>query len=68
MFKRKIEAELIEWKKSLMIKKKAFILKWLRQTGKTFIVKKFANENYNNVVYINFKVDLNGSFQSEADR
>ena len=40
MFKRKIETELIEWKKSLMIKKKAFILKWLRQTGKTFIVKK----------------------------
>lgn len=27
MFKRKIETELIEWKKSLMIKKKAFILK-----------------------------------------
>ena len=67
MFKRKIETELIEWKKSLMIKKKAFILKWLRQTGKTFIVKKFANENYNNVVYINFKVDLNMKKAFESD-
>lgn len=39
----------------------------MRQTGKTFIVKKFANENYNNVVYINFKVDLNMKKAFESD-
>ena len=39
----------------------------MRQTGKTFIVKKFANENYNNVVYINFKVDLNMKKTFESD-
>lgn len=38
MFKRKIETELIEWKKSLMIKKKAFILKGARQVGKSYII------------------------------
>lgn len=59
MFKRKIELELLKWKKSLKIKKKAMLIKGLRQTGKTFIAKKFANEHFNNVIYINFKVDLN---------
>ncbi len=58
MFKRKIEKELIEWKESLKFKKKAFILKGMRQIGKTTIIKEFAKRNYKNVVYINFKVDL----------
>lgn len=59
MFKRKIEQELIEWKKSLQIKRKAFILKGMRQVGKTTLIKNFAYNNYSNVIYINFKVDLN---------
>lgn len=58
MFKRKVEFELTEWKKSLSIHKKAFVLKGLRQVGKTYIVKKFAFENYENVIYINFKEEL----------
>ena len=58
MFKRKIETELNDWKKSLSIKKKAFVLKGLRQVGKTYIVKKFASENYENIIYINFKEEL----------
>lgn len=58
MFARKMELELKKWKESLAIKRKAFILKGLRQVGKTFIVKKFAQENYKNVIYINFKVEL----------
>ena len=58
MFARKMELELKKWKESLSIKRKAFILKGLRQVGKTFIVKKFAQENYKNVIYINFKVEL----------
>lgn len=58
MFERKIEKELYKWKESLQFKKKAFVLKGLRQVGKTFIIKKFANENYENVIYINFKTDI----------
>ncbi len=58
MFKRKIEKDLIEWKESLKIKKKAFILKGMRQIGKTTAIKEFASKNYKYVVYINFKVDL----------
>ena len=58
MFKRKIENDLIEWKESLKIKKKAFILKGMRQIGKTTAIKEFASKNYNNIIYINFKVDL----------
>lgn len=64
MFKRKIEKELIRWKKSLAIKRTAFLLKGLRQVGKTFIIKHFAYEHYEHVVYINFKLEahMKGAF------
>lgn len=55
MFKRKIMDELISWKNNTKTKKKALVIKGLRQIGKTYIVKKFAQENYQNVIYINFK-------------
>ncbi len=42
MFVRIIEKSLFEWKESLKIRKSAFILKGLRQIGKTFIIRKFA--------------------------
>lgn len=58
MFKRKIEKELTEWKESLKFKKKAFILKGMRQIGKTTIIKEFAKKNFKNVVYLNFKIDI----------
>ncbi|MBR3693767.1 MAG: ATP-binding protein [Erysipelotrichales bacterium] len=54
MFKRKIYSELLTWKESLKIKKRALVIKGLRQVGKTTIVKNFCQENYENVVYINF--------------
>lgn len=54
MFKRKIMDELIKWKNSTG-KKKALVIKGMRQIGKTYIVQAFAKENYENVVYINFK-------------
>ena len=54
MFKRKITDELIKWKNGTG-KKKALVIKGMRQIGKTFIVQAFAKENYENVVYINFK-------------
>ena len=59
MFERKIEQELMNWKNSLKYKKKAFILKGLRQVGKTVIIKKFASENFDNTIYINFKEEIN---------
>lgn len=54
MFKRKITKELLAWKQNTG-KKKALVIKGLRQIGKTYTVKAFAEENYENVVYINFK-------------
>lgn len=54
MFKRKIMDELLAWKNDTG-KKKALVIKGLRQIGKTYIVRAFAEENYKNVVYINFK-------------
>lgn len=54
MFKRKITDEIYKWKNSTG-KKKALVIKGMRQIGKTFIVKAFSEENYENVVYINFK-------------
>ncbi len=55
MLKRKIMQELINWKNNKTTKKKALLIKGLRQIGKTYIVKQFAKENYKNVIYINFK-------------
>lgn len=52
MLKRKIETYLSDWKKS--DNKKPLVIKGVRQCGKTYIVKKFAKENYENVVYMNF--------------
>ena len=54
MFKRKILQELYSWKNAPR-KKKALVIKGLRQIGKTFIVRYFAEENYKSVIYINFK-------------
>ena len=54
MFRRKIMAELEAWKNSSG-KKKALVIKGLRQIGKTYSVQEFAKENYKNVIYVNFK-------------
>ncbi|MBE5847769.1 MAG: ATP-binding protein [Lachnospiraceae bacterium] len=54
MFKRKITDDIFRWKNSTG-KKKALVIKGMRQIGKTFIVRAFADDNYENVVYINFK-------------
>lgn len=52
MLKRKIYQSLIEWKKQT--EKMCLVVKGARQVGKTFIIDKFARENYENYVYINF--------------
>lgn len=54
MFERKILNSINKWKESLKIKKKALIIKGLRQIGKTTIVQEYCNANYENVIYINF--------------
>ncbi len=38
------------------------MIKGVRQCGKTFIVKKFAEENYPNVVYMNFILEPDKKF------
>lgn len=52
MLKRKIERELLAWKNSSG--KKPLIVKGCRQCGKTHSVLRFAKENYQHVVYLNF--------------
>ena len=47
MFRRKIMLELENWKNSTG-KKKALVIKGLRQIGKTYSVREFAKENYKN--------------------
>lgn len=66
MFKRKIVNELNTWKNSTG-KKKALVIKGLRQIGKTYSVCAFAKENYENVIYINFKNNSSAKKVFEGD-
>jgi predicted AAA+ superfamily ATPase len=52
MLKRKIMDALIEWKRTK--RKECLLLKGARQVGKTFIIREFAKQNYENVIEINF--------------
>ncbi len=54
-FKRKIDDFLLNWKKDSA--HKPLIVKGARQIGKTESILHFANENYSNVIYINFALD-----------
>ena len=47
--------ELIKWKNS--DDRKPLIVRGARQVGKTYILKEFGNENYENVAYFNFDHD-----------
>ena len=53
-FKRKIYKELIEWKNDP--NHFPIIIDGLRQIGKSYIVDKFANDNYENVIVFDFRV------------
>lgn len=52
MLKRDIWPQLVSWKER---KHHPLILKGLRQTGKTYIVKKFGEEMYPNTVYLDLR-------------
>lgn len=54
-FKRKIDEFLVQWKNTPS--HKPLIVKGARQIGKTESILHFANENYSNIVYINFVLD-----------
>ncbi len=54
MYYRKIMKDIDKWHDSLKIKKRALIIRGLRQVGKTTVVKEYAKTHYDNVVYINF--------------
>lgn len=66
MLKRKIEEELIAWKANP--NRKPLVIKGCRQCGKTFIVQKFAEENYANVVYLNFMQDSDYALAFEGSK
>lgn len=52
LLQRKIDIILKEWKANN--DKKPLVIKGCRQCGKTFSVRNFALQNYDNVIYINF--------------
>ena len=55
MMKRKITNALIEWKHSE--ERKPLILNGARQVGKTYILEKFGEEHFENVIYINMEIE-----------
>ena len=50
---RKVMKDLLEWKKSK--KRKPLLIYGARQVGKTYIVKEFGTEQYENMIYVNFE-------------
>ena len=67
MLKRKIESVLAEWRNSES--KKPLVIKGIRQCGKTYIVQKFSEENYESVIYVNFilEPDKKSAFTGNID-
>ena len=63
MLRRKIMEELLKWK--VRPDKMCLIVKGARQVGKTYIIDKFARENYRYRTYINF--DENPAYTSIFD-
>lgn len=63
MLKRKIYQSLIEWKNNP--DKMCLVIKGARQVGKTFIINQFAQENYQNYIYMNF--DENPGYKAIFD-
>ena len=53
MLKRKVTHYIKKWVDSK--NKKCLVIQGARQTGKTYIVERFAEENYEEIVEINFK-------------
>lgn len=54
--KRKIEEKLLNWKEKSK-NRKPLVLNGARQVGKTYILKKFGREYFQNVVYVNLEIN-----------
>jgi len=54
--KRKIYIDLLEWKDTEL--SQSLLIKGARQVGKTYIVKTFGKNEFNNVLYLNFEDQL----------
>ena len=67
MLRRKIIEKLQEWKRQEG--RKPLVVKGVRQCGKTFIVQRFAEDNYEHVVYMNFvkQPQLSAAFEGSLD-
>ena len=63
MLERKVYQELLQWKNKK--EKMCLVVKGARQVGKTFIIDKFAKENYENYIYMNF--DENPGYKAIFD-
>ncbi len=61
VLKRKMAGRLEKWRLSQAEKPKAFLLSGARQTGKTYIVREFAHEHYDNFIEVNFLDDKTAS-------
>ena len=53
--KRKILKSLVEWKTDE--ERKPLIVNGARQVGKTYILEKFGNEHFENVIYLNMEIE-----------
>ena len=63
--KREIFNDLIKWKNSK--NRKPLIIHGARQVGKTYIIKEFGKEYYDNLIYVNFETNKEFSSQIEAN-
>mgnify|MGYP004568360039 FL=1 len=59
--RREIKNELIKWKDSA--NRKPLIVHGARQVGKTYIIKQFGKEYYDNLIYVNFETNQEISSQ-----
>ena len=59
--KREIINDLIKWKESK--NRKPLIIHGARQVGKTYIIKQFGKEYYDNLIYVNFETNQEVSSQ-----
>jgi predicted AAA+ superfamily ATPase len=68
MLKRDIYEELLQWKQSR--RRKPLVLRGARQVGKTYILREFAQKEYDNYVYLNFEDDstLDAIFAQRFDK
>ncbi|MCR5702969.1 MAG: AAA family ATPase [Lachnospiraceae bacterium] len=64
MLKREIWNKLKDWKEN---KHHPLVIKGLRQTGKTYIVKKFGEQFYENVIYIDLRANIKVHQAFEGD-